>query len=195
MGTKKPIATVSFNTEEHLRRVLDGLVKAGVLSDWLYIKHMAEAEEKKEHFHVWMAPNRIVEKNSIRDAFKEIDVTNPTAKPLGCIAVDNSKIDDWVLYALHDEAYLLSKFVETKKYRYSPDDIVGSSEAFKEQAVRHALEESDWVKERKKIKLICDAIESGQTSQLYKSGVVSLGQANNLRALLWLYREENTRNE
>lgn len=195
MGTKKPIATVSFNTEEHLRQVLDGLVKAGVLSDWLYIKHMAESEEKKEHFHVWMAPNRIVEKNSIRDAFKEIDVTNPTAKPLGCIAVDNSKIDDWVLYALHDEAYLLSKFVETKKYRYSPDDIVGSSEAFKEQAVRHALEESDWVKERKKTKLICDAIESGQTSQLYKSGVVSLGQANNLRALLWLYREENTRNE
>lgn len=189
MATSKPVATISYNSESFLKSKLDSLVSMGVLQSYLFIHHMGEGDSKKDHFHVWMSPNRMVDKNKLKNEFIEIDLNNPLGKPLGVVDIKPSKIDDWVLYCLHDREYLYTKGL-IKEYHYSKDDIKGVSQEFIDEAVEHAFTESAWALEGVKTKLICEAVETDNTYQLYKSGLVRLGQASGLRALKKLFDEE-----
>ena len=55
----------------------------------------------------------------------QVDLTNPTLKPLGTLNFRPSKFVDWYLYALHDSAYLETKG-QARRYHYTLDDVVTS---------------------------------------------------------------------
>lgn len=190
MATTKPISTISYNSREYLEKVLKNLVTMGKISEWMFIKHQPEEDETKEHFHVWVKPACRIDVNSLRDSFKELDWRNINGKPLGVMPFRASKIDDWVLYCLHDEAYLRSK-LEERRYHYSRDDIIACDEDWRNDVYKHAMNSSDFAMRRKKNKLICDAIESHQAYQLLRQGDIALGQCTALNAACRLFREEN----
>lgn len=128
MRTTKPISTVSFNTEEYLRSVLEEQISSGVISWYVYIKHKGEDDDagRKDHMHVYAEPSKTIQTDNIRAMFKEFDPENPD-KPLGTLLWKVSKFQDWYMYAKHDPVYLANKGL-VKKYVYQSTDFVSNED-------------------------------------------------------------------
>ena len=123
--TAKPISTISYNTENHLKRVLDAFLSSDVIEDYRYIKHQGE-DGDKDHIHLLVFPNRRIDTAKFRVEFNEVDQSGGD-KPLGCLPFRSSKIDHWLLYVLHDPLYLSSHHSDNDgdgKIQYQLDDIV-----------------------------------------------------------------------
>ena len=67
MRTSKPIATISYNTEEYLVSRLQELVRNKKICDYMYIKHFKEEDETKDHIHLWIKPNTLIDTMDIQD--------------------------------------------------------------------------------------------------------------------------------
>lgn len=96
----------------------------------MFIEHKAEDDEagNKPHCHVWILPAKPVDMSSFRNHFKEMDPGND--KPLGVLPFRRTvKFKDWLLYALHDELYLMSK-LQSRRFHYSRKDIQCSDEDY-----------------------------------------------------------------
>lgn len=102
--TTKPITTISYNTEAFLKRKLQELFDSKKITDFRYIYHHGE-DGDKDHYHVFMEPNRRLDTAELLDEFKEVDPNKD--KPLGVLPFrTNSKRDHWIMYVIHDPAYL-----------------------------------------------------------------------------------------
>lgn len=108
MATQKPISTISYNTEAFLREKLESWYEAHIIQGYMYIHHIGE-EGDKDHFHVWIDPNKRLDVMDLKESLKEYDKSNPT-KPLGTLRFQSSKVEDWLLYAVHDPEYLQLKY-------------------------------------------------------------------------------------
>ncbi len=122
MKTTKPISTISYNTRDFLTFTLDGLVGAHKIAFYAFIRHLAEGDEKKDHYHLYIEPNGKIDTMDLQDMLKEIDPAQPD-KPLKCVDWRSSKWEDWYFYGIHDPDYLKTKF-ETRKMQYSDDEII-----------------------------------------------------------------------
>lgn len=123
--TALPISTISYNSKDFLLTKLDELFNAGKLDDYRTINHKGEGGDK-DHWHVFMIPTRRIDTAQLRMEFQEIDINNPE-KPLGVMPMRKSSSDDWLMYSLHDEAYLKthSKNDEANhKIRYQLEDVI-----------------------------------------------------------------------
>lgn len=122
--TAKPISTISYNTEGFLQRLLDRLLKSNIIVDYRYIFHHGE-DGDKDHYHVWLEPNKRLDTGALMDEFKEADPSND--KPLGCLPFRTSKSDHWIMYVLHDADYLKAHHSDNDgdgKIAYQVDDII-----------------------------------------------------------------------
>lgn len=108
MATQKPISTISYNTEGFLKEKLESWYQAHLIQGYMFIKHLGE-DGDKNHFHVWIDPNRRLDVMDLKESLKEYDKEHPT-NPLGCLRFQSSKVDDWILYAVHDSEYLKLKY-------------------------------------------------------------------------------------
>jgi hypothetical protein len=123
MKTKRLVSTVGYNSPGFLAETLERLVSAGLVEWAHYIHHKAEEDETKDHWHIVLMPSRSVDTSALQRQFQEIDPANPAGKPLGVQPFRfSSKLDDWLLYAVHDKAYLASKG-QTRKHHYAREDV------------------------------------------------------------------------
>lgn len=125
MRTKKPISTISYNSYEFLKTMLDDLLHQQIISFYSFIKHFPEELEdhtmEKPHFHVYVEPHGQVDTMELCKLSQEFDPEHPE-KPLKCIYWRTSDWPNWLLYALHDETYLKLKLEKRDKF-YSYDDF------------------------------------------------------------------------
>lgn len=190
MRTSKPIATISYNTEEYLIYKLHELIKAHKISDYYFIKHKKEKDESKDHIHLWLKPNTLIDTMDLQDHFKEPDPNNPL-KPLGCIDFKSSKLDDFILYGLHLEAYLRFKG-ESREFHYLKTDFrYYDSDTF-EDAFNHAIKGSDFAKRFQLIQMLQD--ETVDPVDLINSGLVSFNQSGQVLSYQRLKNESLFRN-
>lgn len=126
MRTSKPIATISYNTADFLSRKLDSWKKLGWIEFAMWIRHEPEDDEKKAHYHVFIRPARLVQTMDLEKDSCEFDKENPE-KPFKMIGFRVSKESDWLLYGLHDPAYMQEKGL-TKQYVYSLEDVQSTDE-------------------------------------------------------------------
>lgn len=132
--TAKPISTISYNTEGFLKRKLDAMLEAHILTDYRYIHHKGENGDK-DHFHVLLYPNKRIDTGVLRDEFNEV-TAEADAKPLGCLPFRTSATDHWLMYVLHDPYYLIAHHSDDDgdgKIEYQIDQI---ETPFKEQLAR-----------------------------------------------------------
>lgn len=141
MATQKPISTISYNTEAFLKEKLEEWLDAHIIQSYMYIKHKGE-EGGKDHIHLRIEPNRRLDPMDLTEALKEytgkplLDIKgrqladedgNPMMECLSVRPWRNSKEEDWVLYALHDEQYMRIKYGDTlqkgEKIPYSIEHI------------------------------------------------------------------------
>ena len=127
MRTYKPISTVSFNSEEFLKVKLDLLVSEQVILRYAFIKHFGE--EGKDHFHVYVEPNGVIDTDS--EYWRGV-LVEPVAEnePLNCLPWRKSNFADWALYSAHDEHYLKAKQMKKKFVNYSISAFVSNDNWF-----------------------------------------------------------------
>lgn len=136
--TKRPLSTISFNTEPFMRNVLDTLVSDSKIQSWIYIRHLAEEDTKKDHFHLLLLPCSVVNPVFVRKAFIEPSFTS--LGDLGCLPFAPSKISDWLLYALHYEPYLLSKGLQRQNHYDISSLVSNESRDYLDQCFSEAVE-------------------------------------------------------
>lgn len=128
MRTKRPIATVTWNSPLFLENVLNELIEQQQISFYCYIQHQPDEDSGKVHYHVFMIPTVTIDTIDFRDNFTELpsnlpsNATEEQKKPIRSLLIDVSKFDDWYLYALHDELYLESKGLK-RNIHYSSIDV------------------------------------------------------------------------
>lgn len=182
MRTSKPIATISYNTQGYLVHQLDELIKSHRISDYMFINHFAEADERKSHIHLWIKPNTLIDTMDLQKHFLEADPSNPL-KPLKCIDFVTSKVDDWILYSQHYEPYLASKG-ESRQYHYTKDDFVFNDEDNFEDLYMHAFKGSEWARRNQVLQAIAQGIDD--PSLLVLNGTVPLNLASQVNSLIYM---------
>ena len=177
MRTKKAISTISYNSEDFLELKLNGLVEEEKVSFWCFVKHLKEEDELKDHIHLFIQPNRILDTMHLQKEFREVDPCHPI-KPLGCIDFKSSDSDEWILYARHYNPYLVSKG-QKRYYQYEFDRFRYSSFYDFEFMWEHSTTASKWAINYN----LCKDIENCKDPvQLINSGRIPLGLANSLLA-------------
>jgi len=182
MRTSKPIATISYNTQEFLIKQLDALVRNHKISDYMFINHFAESDERKSHIHLWIKPNTLLDTMDLQKHFTELDPKNPT-KPLKCIDFQISKVDDWILYSQHFAPYLASKG-ESREYHYTKDDFVYNDEDTFEDLYNHAFKGSEWAKRNQILQSLSDS--KTDPCKLILNGTLPLNMSSQLNAFLYM---------
>lgn len=188
MRTSKPIATISYNSQEFLVSKLEELIRNHKISDYMFINHFPEEDEKKSHIHLWVKPNTLLDTMDVQSHFKEFDPTNPL-KPKGCIDFVTSSVDDWILYNSHFEPYLASKF-ESRIFHYTKDDFVYFDEDTFDDRWNHAYKGSDWAKRHQMLLALKEGIQS--PTSLILNGSVPLNMAANLSAYKYMEQHYGT---
>lgn len=178
MRTSKPISTISYNSERFLREKLNELIRNHKISDYMFIPHVPEEDEKKEHIHLWIKPNTLVDTMDIQAFFHEFDPLHPD-KPLKCIDFRTSDPDEWILYSQHFGPYLASKG-ESREYLYSREDFRFYDEDTFDDRYLHAFKGSNWAQRYQLLQML----NSNEISpvDLIKSGTVPLSMACQLNA-------------
>lgn len=182
MRTSKPIATISYNSQEFLIHQLDELIRNHKICDYMFINHFAEEDEKKNHIHLWIKPNTLIDTMDLQKYLTEIDPLNPT-KPLKCIDFRPSEVDDWILYSQHYKPYLASKG-ESREFHYTRDDFVFNDEDTFDDLYNHAFKGSVWAQRNQILQALSEGIKSPQ--QLILNGTIPLNQATQLNAFMYM---------
>lgn len=120
MRTKRPIATISYLTENYLVMRLNEALDDKRIVFWAYIAHKGDKDLQKEHFHVYVEPAKTIDTLSFNVPF--VEFVSGEDKPRKCLEWQLSKFDDWYMYVLHDERYLALKG-QTRNYHYLSSDI------------------------------------------------------------------------
>ena len=103
---------------------LTDMWEAGKLDDFRFIPHVGE-DGDKDHIHLLVFPSKRLDFTAISHDLREVDLEKP-GMTLGVMPWRRSEPDHWLMYALHDEAYLLSHSKNdeaTHKVRYTLEDV------------------------------------------------------------------------
>lgn len=178
MRTSKPISTISYNTDAYLRGLIEYWKSSGLVEYAMWIRHQPDEDNKKSHCHVYIKPAQLIQTTAFEENSCEIDPQNPD-KPLKMISFRISKEDDWLLYAIHDKAYLQEKGL-TRNIHYSFDDVQSTCEETLQDIISHM---SDNRKGRLEYRII-DCINRGMSwQQIVSSGLVPIRHIAGARIL------------
>ena len=185
MKTSKPISTISYNTERFLREKIFYWKKQGKIEYGMWIEHKPDVDGKKAHYHVYLQPAKLIQTEDLINDAIEID---PNWQPLADGATDEEKIqhekkrylkmnvffsskaDDWILYGLHDEAYLREKNLMRNEH-YEISDIQATCDDTLLQMISSAF---DYRNNKLEFRII-DAVNNGQSwTDLVRSGMIPL---------------------
>lgn len=157
MKTKRTISNISYNTPAYFEAKVQDWLERGVI-DWAYwIVHQPDIDERKEHIHFVLQPSQRVDTTDLRNDLKEPDIE--AGKPRTCtmkwMPVASGHMDDWLLYAVHNEYYLASKG-QKRNISYTNEDIC-STDA---DALRQDLGAIDMLKYMR-LQWLYDAVKDG----------------------------------
>ena len=182
MNTSAPFSFISYNSEKFLNLKLIEMFNNHIISDFMWIKHKAEEDEKKDHIHGWVNPNTRVDTISFQLQLQELDPTRPD-KPLGITNPRKSDMDEWILYTQHFLPYLKTK-LEDRKFYYQKTDFHFLDQDTFEENYYHAFHSSDWAKQIQINQLLKDP--NFCRADLILEGVLPLQMSNSLLSLLRL---------
>ena len=189
MRTSKEIGTISYNTEYFLYDRLQELIRNKVISDYMYIPHLPESDEKKAHIHLWVKPNKLLDTMDLQDFFQE--VVEGQDKPLKVLDFRPSKTDDWILYNQHYRPYLKYKGEDREIYYSKTDFRFYDSDNF-DHLYNHAFKGSEFARRYQILKQLQDDNFSGY--DMVASGLIPLNMAGNVNAFEQLRRGSLVRN-
>lgn len=124
--TNSPISTISYNSEEFLKDILDTWIAEHRIQAYQYIKHKGE-DGDKDHIHLRIEPNKRLDPMDLSAELREWEEGKKEPKTVR--PWRPSKEEDWILYAIHDKDYLRQKYKggeKGEKLPYQWENIVVS---------------------------------------------------------------------
>lgn len=188
MNTTKLVSTIAYNTPDFLAGKLRDLVRQGIIEYAHWIQHKAEEDEKKDHFHLVLKPNKRLNTGALQNEFKETVAGED--KPRGVLPFQSSKMQDWILYAVHDRAYLIRKNKQMRKFQYEKGDIRTTEPDLLDEDWKDAHEGEDT-----RIGQIIDLAKKGITwKDVLQMGIIPTNQLFQFREVFFTFyeTEENT---
>lgn len=184
MQTTKLISSISYNTPEFLRGKLLDLVRQGIIEYAHWIWHSPEEDEKKAHAHVVLKPNRRLDTSRLRNEF--IELICGEEKPRCILPFCSSKISDWILYGVHDSAYLLRKN-QKRQYHYEQSDIETTEPDLLAEQWRECHEGDN-----ARVAQIIELAQQGfDWVDLLKMGIIPINQLFQYRELFFTFKDNN----
>lgn len=177
MRTAKPFSSITYNTKEYLTTKLEECRQKGAISFWAFIEHLPEKDEKKEHKHIYVVPERQIDTKIFMDFFTEIDIAKPL-KPLKMMPCRASKWQDWYLYALHNTEYLRSKGQE-REYTYTLEQINSSDNDY----LLELAKTIDFSKFNKNANIVKKIKQGASLLDLVETGEIPISQFNQFKNL------------
>lgn len=186
MRTSKPISTISYNTPEFLRNKILEWKQLGWIEYGMWIRHLPDEDEKKVHYHVYLKPAKLIQTMDLEEDSCEFEGPFPNGnpdpnstelalKPLKMINFRMSKEDDWILYGIHDKAYLAEKGM-TRKHHYLFEDIECTCDDTLRDMITHLIDNR---KGRLEVR-IYDCINKGLTwREIVCTGIIPLRHIGN----------------
>lgn len=188
MASKLPLSVISYNSIPFAKAKLNEMRNEGYIMDYNIMPHLADTDDKKDHRHILVIPNGMIDWSDFRNRMQEFDPSNPL-KPLGVSTFETcNSIDDWILYVLHDEVYLEWKQRPRNIVNYSKELMICSDENLYEQQYYHAYNESEFARHNTKLQLLQDP--DVRLTSLVSSGYYSINQIRNLAFYRELYLSE-----
>lgn len=189
MRTNKCISTISYNSPEFLKRMLDDLYERNLISFWCFIKHTGEMLDngkeqikEKDHIHLFIEPNTQIDTMQLQKQSEEYDPNNPL-HPLKCIYFRHSEWCHWLWYDLHDPDYLAMK-MEERQFQYDLSEFEFSDiDEFNERSTQ-ALHDSEIFKDMKLKRIL----KTHTVSELVYMGMIKPHLANQYYYFEKLYR-------
>lgn len=167
MRTSKEFSTVAYNKSLDLQAKLQDLVDRRKIDFYIFIQHKAEDDDLKEHIHLLIIPNGIIDTDTVREYLRGMDEDGKPTEPLPC---RSSKFGDWFLYASHNPVYLANK-LETRRYHYTKEQFVISDTTY----FNELFNTIDWSKYDRD-RLIAESIQKGQATPqtLLRDGIIGI---------------------
>lgn len=135
MATSKLLSSISYNSEIFLKQTLDMLIYTNEIQYYEFIKHKADTDGKKDHYHFIMFPNKRLDKNKLRDFFIEKSNVDENGNPAKCQPFNETKdYGDWYWYSIHDNDYLKAKQLK-RNFSYKDNDVYSSDKDYHFQLV------------------------------------------------------------
>ena len=184
MQTSRLISTISYNTPSFLAGRLADLVKGGIIEYAHWVHHEPEEDEKKPHFHLVLQPNKRLDTSALRMQFVEPSVGSA---PLGVLPFQFSKMTDWLLYAVHDTAYLIQKG-QKRSRAYKFEDIKTTEPDLLDTQWKEAHEG-----ENTRMRQVIEMAESGvDWMEVVRLGIVPPGQFFAFREVFFTFAQPKT---
>ena len=194
MNTSKPISTISYNTEKYLREKIYYWKQQGFIEYGMWILHQPDVDGDKAHYHVYLQPTKLIQTENLINDSIEID---PNWKPLDFYGDEkekeqhekkqflkmtvfkSSEPSNWILYGLHDEAYLTQKGL-SRNIHYDVSDIQSTCDDTLLDMLSSAF---DFRNNKLEFRII-DAVNKGVSWQdMVKSGMIPIRQIAGARLL------------
>lgn len=182
MKTRCAISTISYNSKEFLINVLNDLYNRMVISRWYFMYHFKEEDESKDHIHLWIMPNGTLNTMVLDKEFFEYDGIHE--KPLRCRDWHSSDLDNWILYTMHHKEYLWIEKHQTRKYHYSYDDFIVSSDIDFEDDFRQAMKGSAFAIKLQQNQIINANLDN--PAVLFTNGTLPWNMAGNINAYKYM---------
>lgn len=194
MKTSKPISTISYNSERFLREKIYYWKECGIIEYGMWILHQPDQDGDKPHYHVYLQPSKLIQTDFLITDSIEID---PSWKPLENYADEKEKerhekkrflkmtifkssdTSNWILYALHDENYLLQKGL-TRNHHYEPSDIITTCDETFYEMLSSAY---DFRNNKLEFRIIEGVQEGKSWADMVKSGMIPIRQIAGARLL------------
>lgn len=104
--TSKPLSTITYCSNKFLNKTLKELEEKGIVTFWFYINHEPDVDDKVKHTHLRIELGRPVDPEQIRKIFTQ---KKKKGKDENSRMFRPSKLEDAILYFIHDQEYLLAK--------------------------------------------------------------------------------------
>ena len=92
---------------EFLEMKLNDLIDSHTIQSYMYIKHKGE-DGDKDHIHLRIIPNKVIDPMTISEILKEYDPKNPE-KPIKPYVWADSKEEDWIFSPFSLFLYFIDK--------------------------------------------------------------------------------------
>lgn len=176
MRTSKAISNIAYHRPEVFASKASDLRKSGKIGPLLWISHKGE-DGDKDHIHFVLLGGFTTYNTEGLSALFGVDIIDGKPATVTSLWRVTKSLSDWLLYAIHEPKYLLSKG-KTRPTAYSWDDVQCSEgdEDSRRILIREAQEAIEMVGDRTTARLIVLAKQGYDWRRVVLSGLVPMGQ-------------------
>lgn len=122
MRTNKSISNIAYMSSHDFAQSVRRLQDSGDIGSCFWISHIGEGQDKNHIHFLLLGGEKTYNTNGLSDLFGFTLFSDGSMGSVTKCWCPTKRVEDWLLYSIHDKKYLLHK-CECKEHYYSFDDV------------------------------------------------------------------------